>query len=335
MAKKKNQHFVPVFYLKNWSEDKKFINTHLISTNEEKIAAISDQTSKKYLYGSNPYVEDLLGSLECTVNLILKKLIDGDIVSTRLTAAEQSWIKGFMGIAVHRTIWRSRDFSCTMDEIFKMHLGLTDSEFVDVLQDWSEYKKIKFSFEAYMKKMIPLCLMLTDDLRMFICEIEGELWTSDNPVVFINKCANRLGINALGLASEGLIMYMPISPNKFILAYDSNVYDVNPSEIDVDELNKIMAENAVNVVYYKSLKPNYVKTKEPENLFATASYKGKNYYGFGQRRLKNEFNDKFISLKQECIVDSLCLVNSEKLQGFKMRTAATKIYKEYRTNKKM
>ncbi|HEX2983013.1 MAG TPA: DUF4238 domain-containing protein, partial [Ignavibacteriales bacterium] len=61
MAERKNQHFVPQFYLRNFSENKKSLCDYNLSNNKYiKNASIKDMASQNYFYGKDENIEKLL-----------------------------------------------------------------------------------------------------------------------------------------------------------------------------------------------------------------------------------------------------------------------------------
>ena len=75
---KRNQHYVPQFHLRQWSDDGKLIS---IYNKKNKIfvsnkMAISNFASKKYLYDKDGSLENILSEVEYHVAPIYKKIID-------------------------------------------------------------------------------------------------------------------------------------------------------------------------------------------------------------------------------------------------------------------
>ena len=76
MANKKNQHYVPQFYFKFFSKNKKSINI-LLKNNGQIIpnASIKAQCSKNNFYGSQE-LEDMFSSLEGEYSQVLRDLTE-------------------------------------------------------------------------------------------------------------------------------------------------------------------------------------------------------------------------------------------------------------------
>src|SRR6516162_3995352 len=91
MAEKKKQHFVPRFYLRNFSfEDGRRISLFLIDDDKHVPgASIKDQAYKNYLYGKAG-AEDKLSALEAAVSPIVAKAITENILPDPKSEAHHS-----------------------------------------------------------------------------------------------------------------------------------------------------------------------------------------------------------------------------------------------------
>lgn len=68
----KNQHYVPQFYLKNFSTDKKNIGAFVIENYKYVTSAsIKHQSSEDYSYSENPDIERDLGALERDAKIVI------------------------------------------------------------------------------------------------------------------------------------------------------------------------------------------------------------------------------------------------------------------------
>ena len=74
--KKKNNHFVPQFHIRQWSSDKKTIMTYNISKDKYiRNASIKNQASKNYLYGHDENFENIMGEIETYASPLYTKII--------------------------------------------------------------------------------------------------------------------------------------------------------------------------------------------------------------------------------------------------------------------
>jgi len=74
----KNQHYIPRFLMRNFSEDenKEYITTYLL--NEKRIvpnASIKNQASKDYIYGKDQTIENIFQNIEDATAITFSKII--------------------------------------------------------------------------------------------------------------------------------------------------------------------------------------------------------------------------------------------------------------------
>ncbi|WP_285122674.1 DUF4238 domain-containing protein [Lactococcus petauri] len=76
----KNQHIVPQFLQKNFSDNNKQVNIFRISESNitHTLGTISKNMSQSYFYGKNQDVEKTLGNFETKVAPIINKIINQD-----------------------------------------------------------------------------------------------------------------------------------------------------------------------------------------------------------------------------------------------------------------
>ena len=75
MPEQKNQHYVPEFYLKNFSKDNKNLNIYVIKDKKFISGPIKHQCSKSYFYSKDTIFETLLSQLESREASAINKLI--------------------------------------------------------------------------------------------------------------------------------------------------------------------------------------------------------------------------------------------------------------------
>ena len=77
-TKKKNQHYIPKFYLKNFSFENNNKQVGLFNVNNQKFiqrAKLKTQGSKNFFYGSDGFIEDSLALIENTIAKTIKRII--------------------------------------------------------------------------------------------------------------------------------------------------------------------------------------------------------------------------------------------------------------------
>jgi hypothetical protein len=85
--KKKNQHYVPRFYLKNFSDsDKRTINLFNVKNQECRLgASLKNQCYEPYFYDKEGGIEDVLGWLEDKASKIIRNIILTETLPDKIT----------------------------------------------------------------------------------------------------------------------------------------------------------------------------------------------------------------------------------------------------------
>ena len=109
-------------------------------------------------------------------------------------------------------------------------------------------------------------ILIDLEYKLLVNRTDVEFITSDNPVVLYNQIFSfrKFGSNT-GLATKGLQIFFPISPDKIILLYDSDVYRVGSEkkiaiEIlnnkDISNINTLQACSCYENIYFRDEKLN-------------------------------------------------------------------------------
>ena len=122
MPNNKNQHFVPQFFLKNFSADKKCVSMCLKDSGGIiHNVSIRQQCSKAYFYPDQEY-EKALGSFEGDCRNAISKVISGDLRA--LNQKDYSLFRLFLLLQMTRTQHKVRVFRGGMEQ-FRNHLNMT------------------------------------------------------------------------------------------------------------------------------------------------------------------------------------------------------------------
>lgn len=277
MGEKSRQHYVPKFYLRNFSNSKKAIDTFNIS-NSKYIpnASIKDMCQKNNFYGSDKEVENFLNEdVESPASPVIKNMID----HFELPKTEVDYITLVKFILVSETRnLRAADSTNNMVDYFAKTLIKNHPEFKDDLDldkftiSWNEPVNhlIDFAIESIplVLDLEPILLVEKTGARRFL--------TSDNPVVRYNSLYMLKKYNrGFGYATRGLQLFLPISPHVCLLLYDKLAYDIpgvknNMLTLtrakDVDQLNEFFYLNAYNNIFFnQTTKESYIESLHKKN----------------------------------------------------------------------
>lgn len=262
MAENKNQHFVPRFYLENFSFDggNRFHLLHLPKLEVRKAVGIRDQCAADYFYGKDLKIEHAFRDLEGATAAELRRII----------AAGKMPVAGSDGDIVFRT-HVALQWGRTRAHIMGHHEMMT--KVVEKVFGDNRGGKTRFEEEMEAKTLedtMRMSVANSADLAAFIGDLEsklidanghGEFVTSDTPLVMTNPFyLGRYPGGVTGLGVQGLVMLLPLSPRYLAIYYDRSFYRVGSpgqrtiavaSIADVMALNNFQCLTADSAVYFR------------------------------------------------------------------------------------
>lgn len=257
----KNQHYVPQFYLRNFSEDGHGIRTFNLSS--EKViphAKLKYQCSKDYFYGEDGSLEKALGGMETFFSLTFKKCLE---LNPKERISNEDFYLLSMFVAVQ--YMRTKKMIDVMEQFGKETYGTLAKLCIEINKLNVPLDQVKIEtdkdFPRYVLRFGILQQPLLMDLECVIFENETkeDFVLSDNPIVFQNPLLEEhVKYNCSGMASRGLQIYFPLSPRRMICFYDSDAYKFAGKNIiglrspkDVELLNRLQFMNAEKNIYLK------------------------------------------------------------------------------------
>lgn len=293
MPVNKNQHYVPQFYQRRFSDDGKNIGVYLVDQQKSiPSAPIKSQASADYFYTNDTdkpdNVEKAFSGIEGIGKEIMQKLDANP--RTPLSKEESFSLYAFTILQLGRTlspVQDTREMANMMlrrvlkfvTEISKNSNSPELADFRDMSDDvidsitLTEEAAKKLALSSYLQ-MLPLCIDLKS--KVLINETPVPFITSDNPVCLYNPFMEKMNYPLNGLGARGAIIYFPLSPKLALFIYDDNVYKVGNrrqsyaelhSINDILELNKLSIVNCNQVVYYQ---PSLTNTATLERLSGIA-----------------------------------------------------------------
>jgi len=260
-TEKKNQHFIPRFYLKKFSINKNEKQIALFNMKRNLYigaASIGDQASLKYYYGKDGEVEEDLSKAEGLYAKVLSEVIEKETIPKHQSQDHRVILYFIIVTDLRNPAEKKRleHITETMNEV--------------LINQHEEFKK--FSEQGYHVRMTDPVLyglslyrdnvLVTIDLqiRLIINKTSTPFITSDNPIAKYNQFMEQKtdNISNSGLAVKGLQIFVPLSDKYLILLYDDQIYHVGskrkkPIEItktkEIDQINMLQLMNASNNVY--------------------------------------------------------------------------------------
>lgn len=123
-------------------------------------------------------------------------------------------------------------------------------------------------------QLINTCIDL--EYKILINKTSIPFITSNNPAAIYDQFMERMGNQTYALGSRGLQIYLPLTPALGLMYYDPKCYKLGDrkktyveivQDKDINELNKLTASNAENIIYYepKSIVENELKKIAVQN----------------------------------------------------------------------
>lgn len=251
----KNQHYVPRFFLKSFKSKEKRINIYNLKREKAiEDAGLYDQCKKSYMYGGEK-IEGLISKYENEAAPVIK-----EITKNRRPPIEEDgslyMMVSFIAIQFLRTERRGEMMNEMVDKMSKS-IFEEDPNSPDI-----DLESIKVGYDNPVR--IPLqnwgvIIDYISDLRYSIVLNKGSnsFMTSDDPVVKYNQYTESAEHPGTGALSVGLQIFLPVSPDVCILAYDDAIYKSDSlnrilyaNEEDVDTLNMMQSINALENIYF-------------------------------------------------------------------------------------
>lgn len=261
MTEKKNQHFVPKHYLRQFSInlDKNQIGLFYL---EKKIfrnaVPIKSQAKEDFFYGKDGEIEEALSKLENVAAPIFNRIISTNTIPQKNEDGYYSFFT-FCIVMANRTKDATEQVKELTDKMFREIMSY-EEKFRDIINELRIYPEnpAAMALEATMKR---LHLAFDLKVKLLINRTSTKFITSDHPVIKYNQFLekrNHPGGN-VGIATKGLEIFFPISATHMLCFYDDQVYKIgfkskdtvdliNP--IDIDKLNFLQVLNCFDHLYF-------------------------------------------------------------------------------------
>jgi hypothetical protein len=316
MQDKKNHHYVPQFYLRNFSIDRNQVPIRMFLNDQKKFAVtgIDAIASKKYLYGTDNEIEDNLSQLEGTIAEIFKKW--GNILTPPpKNSVEFRDVKIFVLVQIFRTIKAGKEFDEASTEGARAILKMMGNDPEEIDDLYIKHENPTLITLSSLADKFPMMDFLT--AKTLVNATATPFITSDSPVIRYNQWmeSRNVLLGATGIAVKGLQLFFPISPTVMICLYDHKVYkcgsksqDVIPitSDNEIRQLNalqyvsshkSLFFNNGISEDYILKLVDQYKHKKGDGRASTTVFENGHPAFGNNPNFLLNSFVDPHINLQ--------------------------------------
>ncbi|MDB5305586.1 MAG: hypothetical protein JWM97_3135 [Phycisphaerales bacterium] len=254
-------HFVPQFYLRNFAIDANVRQIGLFNLPNGKFVratSIRDQAQRKKLYGEGGG-EQALCDLEGASATVLRRMIERREVP-EFGSDDHFTLLVYVLFQAYRTPTAAAELEefneqlvkkvASLDERYAPHIDKAGIEMPDAV-----HRSLQLAAESY-----PVALDLR--YKLLVNKCETPFMTSDHPVVLYNQYIERrqkFGSSS-GLACKGLQIFLPLSPEVYLVLFDSEVYRVGgqywtdtqvaTTQGDVESLNVLQTVNMGSQLFF-------------------------------------------------------------------------------------
>jgi len=243
-----NQHYVPYFYLKNFSFNKESIYVFDKLTRKQFTASLKNVASSQDFYNfeaGNIDLETSLSKVESEIAPILQRLINCDIINTEgiITYDELEYLKYLFWIQQNRTLESRIGFAQGIDHMNaliskkeppKINLSETIKS-VEVKNEHLSY------FQTVTSNTSTLEVALSRNMHILLNETNVNFLSSDSPVIGDSEIYDNklIGIFILPISPRRALQVTPNGQLDFLDNADGGVSIISDAEL-VNYYNSLM-----------------------------------------------------------------------------------------------
>jgi len=266
---KKNQHYIPKFYLRNFSIDnnQKQIGIYNIKSRFfYASAALKQQGSKNFFYGHDGVIEDQLSNIEGRLATLIKNITSSLILPKRNSKEHMELL--LFAVLTHIRNPVSIEGIKKSQSMMKERLleESPESELDGLIPDISHEDAISLSLSN-----ISRILETINDLhfKLLINKTEAPFISSDFPVVKYNSFLEKKkwSLSKTGYVTKGLQIFIPLNPELLLVFYDSGIYKIGNKKDTVCEIRNLKDINQFNVLQVLNCSENIFFNKKVTKLY--------------------------------------------------------------------
>lgn len=261
MPDNKKHHYVPRFYLRNFSHDGKAIN--LFNMERQKVvlrAPYKNQCYRDYYYGRDQKLEGILAGIEGASASIIRKIIDASLIPE--SEVERRNLSVYIMAQNGRT-------PSAVAVIRQMHEKLLESA-QEIAAEIGINESANLDIGDYVALSVITNIRAHENLgdlegRLLLAPPDQSFITSDVPVAFCNQLFSyRPRNDAASPGWLGFQLFFPLSDKIMLHLFDASVYSV-PNQLrnnslqlmdsrDVDQLNGLQIASAFENIFFTDAK---------------------------------------------------------------------------------
>lgn len=268
---KKNQHFIPKFYLKHFSYKKNEKQIGIFNVENKffhPTSKLKTQGSKNFFYGTDGIIENNLSNIEGKLASAIRNLINTQKLPKKLSNDHIEMLV-FVSLTHLRNPTIINFMNDSREEMRKALLRLDpNSDTKKIVPVIDHDVMIKVALSGLKEGLVHLSDL---DYKLLINKTNIPFISSDFPVVKYNRFLEekKWPHGKTGYANTGLQIFIPINPTITIVLFDSMIYKVGNKkdtcwelnhQKDIDQLNLLQILNCLNTVFFnENISKNYIE----------------------------------------------------------------------------
>ncbi|TKX86959.1 DUF4238 domain-containing protein [Halorubrum sp. SS5] len=281
MPEKKNQHYVPRYVLKPWSDSNEQISCYHLDSERSFNEDVGSVCSRGYFYGQK-HVEDALEKLDRYHSWPLNEIRGGTPISD-LSPQHKQLLLSYIGTQRNRTRSEKNDIS-SGEEMFREAAedDMLAGRYEHLIRwrgELSQDEKLDALVDASVKGIHHFLIIYGIFSYGVLGDLDGAILRnatdcdyiiSDTPIIHDNpRFKDERGTKIAGTAERGLQIITPIDRRRSLLLYDPLVYNVDTNhrqeviitESDViEEINLLQLHNAGDIVMEHTSNRGYISS---------------------------------------------------------------------------
>jgi hypothetical protein len=260
-TEKKNQHYIPKFYLRNFSYNGNKAQIGIFNINNGFFfdkAKLKNQGSKNFFYGYDGVIENSLSDIEGSLSEIVRRIINTQNLPKK-KSGEHTDLLIFVGLTHLRNPIVIEQLQRHFDVMKEIVLKLAPKTDVSKIVPTTNHDEL---ISLSLSLVLDVAKNMADlNYKLLINKTSHPFISSDFPVVKYNQFLEQRNWKhgKTGYGNTGLQIFIPINSKIIIIFYDPTIYKVgfrrqhkfeitNPD--DVDKLNVLQFINCYETVYF-------------------------------------------------------------------------------------
>lgn len=268
MTEYRSQHYIPKFYLKNFSGDKKGLYRYSLENRTSKRSSLSKACTARDFYGkgqTGAEFEKAMSALESVHAEIIQKIIKERSLAN-ITQEEFLYLCNFALLMRTRHKASKKQIELIANLVFDwMKPSLVKSEKAKelglTLEEFQKFKLARSTANVEAMRVAINGAPLIADLAatLLINKTKRPFFTSDSPAIFANYMSVDRWTNMVGYLSRGLIIFLPLSEGITLCLFDPAINTLTGStkgnvnvtrKQDINALNRLQMLIADEYVFF-------------------------------------------------------------------------------------